>query len=434
MEPNIKFQDFPHVGEKIFTALDLPTLLNCSLVCKDWKKLLNNPTFWLKKLRGVGQPLEIQTAWLSLIRKSSEIGVENQIFAKCLRMKYQDFVEQEYRDQIGPEHFEGPTLLQPKYWMKFPPLHTSCVYGQLEIVKLIYDFEEDFNRPMYFDKDAEKLDQNGSGYYPSSYYPYHPPNYMMLDLAWFLCEMPIFVAIRHGHTEVAKFLADTPKELEEPSINQFGQSTLHWAILSKNLELVKYLIPRTGDMKRLRAKAPNTHRNLIHAAIGRDLKIFQYLMALQEISLFVDKSVWVVALVRICQEDFWSKSLVPEEDIIEMVKIIAPLVDKNLPRHTGKLMSMAIEYGKIEILKILVKYFDVNVKLDVRLANGLLPIDFAVLENQAEAVKILSSHTNNLRVHQKFKKNFKMNPALNMLKLLIKKRNQPTEDQKNGVE
>ena len=163
-------------------------------------------------------------------------------------------------------------------------------------------------------------------------------------------------------------------------------------------------------------------------------RVFLYLMSLQEISLFVDKFVWVVALYRICAKDFWSKSLVPEEDIIEMVKIIAPLVDKNLPSHTGKLMSMAIEYGKIEILKILVKYFDVNVKLDVRLANGLLPIDFAVLKNQAEAVKILASHTNNLRVHQKFKKNFKMNPALNMLKLLIKKRNQPSEDQKNGVE
>ena len=157
-------------------------------------------------------------------------------------------------------------------------------------------------------------------------------------------------------------------------------------------------------------------------------------MALQEISLFVDKFVWVVALYRICAKDFWSKSLVPEEDIIEMVKIIAPLVDKNLPSHTGKLMSMAIEYGKIEILKILVKYFDVNVKLDVRLANGLLPIDFAVLKNQAEAVKILASHTNNLRVYQKFENNIEMNPAMNVLKSLIKERNQPSEDQENGVE
>ena len=103
-------------------------------------------------------------------------------------------------------------------------------------------------------------------------------------------------------------------------------------------------------------------------------------MTLQEITLFVDKFVWFLALYRICAKDFSSKSLVPEEDIIEMVKIIAPLVD------------------------------------------------------QVEAVKILASHTNNLRVHQKFKKNFKMNPALNMLKLLIKKRNQPSEDQKNGVE
>ena len=126
-----------------------------------------------------------EKVWISLIRKSLEIGVERQIFAKCLRMKYQDFIEQGYRDQVGPKII-GTFMEQPKYWMKFPPLHTACVYGQLEIVKLIYHFKIECNRPLF----------------------YQPKYYVM----------PIFVAIWHGHTEIVKFLADTPKELQNPSI------------------------------------------------------------------------------------------------------------------------------------------------------------------------------------------------------------------------
>ena len=75
-------QNFQHIGEMIFSDLELPTLLNCRMVSKSWNNFFNNPNFWLKKLKEVGQPLEIETAWLSLIRKSSEIGVEKQIFAK----------------------------------------------------------------------------------------------------------------------------------------------------------------------------------------------------------------------------------------------------------------------------------------------------------------------------------------------------------------
>ena len=55
-------------------------------------------------------------------------------------------------------------------------------------------------------------------------------------------DLPIFVAIRYGHTEIVKFLADTPRELQRPSIDKMGQSVLYCAISSKNLEVVKYLV------------------------------------------------------------------------------------------------------------------------------------------------------------------------------------------------
>ena len=78
------FQRFPEIGYQILKTLDLTTLLNCRLVCKDWYNYQQDPFFWLKKLREVGQPREIELAWKNLITKSMKIGVEKHIFAGCL--------------------------------------------------------------------------------------------------------------------------------------------------------------------------------------------------------------------------------------------------------------------------------------------------------------------------------------------------------------
>ena len=62
MDKNM-FQRFPKIGDLILSDLDLPTLLNCTMVCKNWNSFLNDPFFWLKKLRDVGQPTEIEISW-----------------------------------------------------------------------------------------------------------------------------------------------------------------------------------------------------------------------------------------------------------------------------------------------------------------------------------------------------------------------------------
>ena len=88
----MNFENHLEIGEKIFSYLDLQTLLSCQNVCQDWKKVLENPYFWLKKLKDVGQPIEIENAWKNLISKSTEFGVVKSIFAECLQMKFKDFI------------------------------------------------------------------------------------------------------------------------------------------------------------------------------------------------------------------------------------------------------------------------------------------------------------------------------------------------------
>ena len=47
MEKILKSQSFHHIKEKIFLSLDLENVLNCRLVCSEWKQLLDNPKTWI---------------------------------------------------------------------------------------------------------------------------------------------------------------------------------------------------------------------------------------------------------------------------------------------------------------------------------------------------------------------------------------------------
>ena len=216
------FQRFPKIGEQIMGLLDLPTLLNCTLVCQDWYSFLNDPFlndpfFWLKKLKEAGQPTEIEKSWKNLIIKSMQIGVDKQIFAKCLRKKIQHFVESQSKDNSAQ--------LDAIIWMKFPPLHTASFYGEIEIVKLIYYFKEDFNRHLFT---GRYLRRSIEEYY----------------------EMPIFAAIENGHYEIVKFIADTPRESQDLSYNYSGKPLIYVAILKKNLDLVKFFVPRMKNLNK----------------------------------------------------------------------------------------------------------------------------------------------------------------------------------------
>ena len=384
------FQRFPKIGDLILRDLDLPTLLNCAMVCKNWNSFLNDPFFWLKKLRDVGQPTEIEAAWRNLIKKSVEIGVGKQVFAKCLKRKFQHFIESQSKDKSAQRN----SIM----WMKFPPLHTASLHGSIEIVKLIYHFDEDFNCPLL----------TGKYWNSGKYY-----------------EMPIFAAFENGHNKIVKFIANTPRELQNPSIDNFGAPLIFKAISKKNLDLVKFFVPRTKNIGKFRK---NT---LIHACIRTgDIDILKYLSSIPGINPNAPNSTdKQTPLQIICSEKFISYSRLPLEVIIEMVKILAPLVHANNPKknYTGvnsPLYDVAAN-GSIEILKILVKYLDANIKRH----SGMKPIDLAVCRNQIEAVKILAPFTKELKIHKNcYYSSIDNSESIELMKSLIEERNRMSED------
>ena len=386
------FQRFPKIGDQIMSQLDLPTLLNCTLVCKDWNSFLNDPHFWLKKLQDVGQPTEIETSWKNLIKKSVEIGVDKQVFAKCLKRKFQHFVESQSKDKSAQRN--------AIMWMKFPPLHTAALFGQIEIVKLIHHFELDFNRPI------------------------HNERFSNIDHY----EMPIFAAIKNGHSEVVKFLANTPREFQNPSFDFCGKPLIYVAILHNNLDLVKFLLPRTQNLNKIYGIGLQVKDSLIHACIKSGaINILKYLISISGINPHVQNGGFETketALQILCSKKFISYSGIPQEVILEMVKILAPLVDANNPRNfdygAHSPLFDAAKNGSIEILKILVKHLDANVKRH----SGMKPIDLAVCRNQIEAVKILAPFTKELKIHKNcYYSSIDNSESIELMKSLIEERN-----------
>ena len=319
MNHRINFENHPEIGEKIFESLDLRTLLNCQLVCKDWKKVLENPNFWLKKLKEIGQPDEIDIAWKNLINKSCDIGIPRSDFTKCLQMKFKDFIT-----------FQGNEYLSTRnssfYYLQCPPLYTATYYGFLEIVKLIYQFKLDFNREIYW--------------VPNLHYI---PNYY---------EMPIFAAIEKGHTEVAEFFCETLQEKQNPSVNVHGCTPIMEAIIMKNLSLVKFLTPSLTNPNQLKVR--ESGQGLIHLAI-RDFRIFKHLMSLPTINPNLLRNDNQTALQLLCNHRYTRGLDIPAQDIIEMVRILAPLADVRHSQYTTRNpLHIAALSCNADILKILV--------------------------------------------------------------------------------
>ena len=391
------FQRFPKIGDQIMSQLDLPTLLNCTLVCKDWNSFLDDPYFWLKKLKEVAQPTEIEADWRNLIEKSVQIGVDKQVFAKCLKRKFQHFVESQSKDKSA----QRDAIM----WMKFPPLHTAALFGQIEIVKLIHHFELDFNRPI------------------------HTERFSNIDHY----EMPIFAAIKNGHSEVVKFLANTPREFQNPSFDFCGKPLIYVAILHNNLDLVKFLLPRTQNLNKIYGIGLQVKDSLIHACIKSGaINILKYLISISGINPHVQNGGFETketALQILCSKKFISYSGIPQEVILEMVKILAPLVDANHPMnfdHGNSPLHLAVKYEWSDILKILVNHLNANVK---DRSTNMLPIDVAVERNHVEAVKILAPYTKELKIHEYcYHSRVDNTESLDFMKSLIEERNRMSKN------
>ena len=151
------------IGETVFNFLEDEDLLNCRLTCKMWKSVLDSPIFWLEKLKSLKYTQKAHEQWLDLIQKSIQVGKPKENLSLSIMLIYFTIpIDQSFRN----------------VWLNLPPIHTASIYGQVEVVKLIHQFDKDCNRPI-------------------SYEPHCDSHHT-----------PLSLAIKHHQTEVVKYLVE----------------------------------------------------------------------------------------------------------------------------------------------------------------------------------------------------------------------------------
>ena len=72
MEIFIKNHGLQNISEDIFKLLDKKTLTDCRLVNSSWKKILDQPIFWLKKINSENIPEDVERNWKMLALKLNQ--------------------------------------------------------------------------------------------------------------------------------------------------------------------------------------------------------------------------------------------------------------------------------------------------------------------------------------------------------------------------
>ena len=161
------------IGEKIFHLLDDEELLDCRLVCQTWTSVLEEPVFWLEKLKFIGHSESAHNQWLDLIQESTKLGKPKKILTLSIMLKY----------YTVPIRSSGNYVFR-NVFLNFPPIYTAAKHGQLEVVKLIHQLDKNCNRPI--------------SYEPSSNHVY----------------TPVTLAMRFHQNEIVKYLLENIEVIE----------------------------------------------------------------------------------------------------------------------------------------------------------------------------------------------------------------------------
>ena len=204
METITKIPGLQHISEDIFGLLEKKSLMDCGLVNKTWMRILNQPIFWLKKLKmttATNDPENVHKSWELLAEKLDDDDHLVTEFVLILAKIYE-------RDPISPLEITVALKKARKYHnlMKF-------IIVQVDPYCLI---------DLKFEKTATYK------------------RYLALQFTHGKGFTPIHIAASFGLTEVVEEIA---MNYTIPMVrNEQGRTPLHIAAFYGHLDIVKLLV------------------------------------------------------------------------------------------------------------------------------------------------------------------------------------------------
>ena len=112
MDLVIRNQGLQHISEEIFLNLDQKSLIHCENVNQIWAKVLNNPSFWLKKCVKKGLLEHFNFEWMKLIQSSKPKRIDNMIKSYLMKIYSESNAD-------------------------YSPIHAAFIHGQRNIPEFI---------------------------------------------------------------------------------------------------------------------------------------------------------------------------------------------------------------------------------------------------------------------------------------------------------
>ena len=228
-----------HIVIRLFDNLKHKDILSCKLVCKSWDMILANPKYWLKKLKAIGQPPEVSQKWMDLLVRAETLQLSNRQIVKALEVSYFEMTENHLGYVAADEYFND---VVSQLHMSQPPIVAAAKLGLMDIMKLLAEMNEDFDKKHPVACKSCGPQRGYVGY-----------------------EKPLFLALKNRHFEIADFLLFKTNTLERYNMrinhtiiigndmlhitnrctivnHNSGNSLIRAAIESGHLDLIKTLL------------------------------------------------------------------------------------------------------------------------------------------------------------------------------------------------
>ena len=420
-----------HISEDILKLLDKKSLMDCRLVNSSWKNILNQPMFWMNKMKFEKLvPLDVQKSLKALVKqleieqiaKSEAKDWLQKFNSTILPLDYQNkwrgWAEELEDDQI-PKTFllvlmkicqkqqiescleivmklqkvkKFPELINfilenedinskvnfvenDDEWKGITPIHLAACYGLTRTVeKLLVKY------------DSSNIQTDVDGDTPITCAAFFGHLETVKFLAGFTDlsapdkhgQTPIFLATWKGHLEIVKFLAPRVKHPNTP--NAFGETPLFTAAEEGHEQIVEYMSKITEDPN---AQNPNGATPLFIAASKGHINIVKYLSKFTENPNAPDLNGTTPLFIAAAEG---------HTQVVEYLSQFTINPNASHPANGRTPLLVAAAWGHTEIVILLSQFTDDPNEPD---QNGETPLFIAAREGHAQIVEYLSKFTDN---------------------------------------
>ena len=327
-----------HIAEDIFKFLNKKSLMNCRLMNKSWKEVLDHSMFWLKMMEAENVPEDLISSWKTLIQELDNEQLSQDFVLALIKMfsstkaiaplemvlalgqtkKYTNLVE------FILEHIDSSSKVDVQYGFRpkgkkvtlfkgLYPIHLAAMFGLTELLKKLL---KNYDSPVIKSEYGSTL---------------------------------LHCSAFNGHLAIVKFLANLTENPLTP--NQFGVTPIHDAAFNGQLETLKFLANLTEN-----PMAPNQKgfTPIHYAAVSGHLETLKFLVGLTENPMAPNNLGYTpihsaANFGKMLQYENSSKSV---ETFFEMVKFMIRFTDNpNIPINGWTPLKIARHYGHLNAME-----------------------------------------------------------------------------------